>query len=1529
MRKFMCVVLGCMVIVFAGFAANADTCGAGFYTDGASCIKCPAAYPNSVPGATSIMHCYSNARPNPGICNVLTGCASIKCPECNSDDCRYYTYVGGIDFITGDLIDGNMKMACDSNDCYNTEIVAAAGYYTDGVQCHTCPNSMASVAGATDVSWCVDQCPVGTYRKGTACIKCTGGTYNDTIGATACTKCPDGTASFAGATDITQCVEQCPAGTYKSGSTCKQCPADYPNSNIGTTDIKQCYSNPRPNAPSSVVIPNGCSATTHPECTGDDCTYVVYAQEPYFWEPDIVTDGVLKSVCQNGECRSPTVVANAGYYAADGVCPACPDGMVSEAGATECTTECPRIDQYIGLDSFLGITTCVSCPSNNPLLIAGTSQCVSRCPEDYIRDDMYDVCIPCPDGTVNTAGAFNACIEPCAENTYLYNGACNACPADYPYATAHSRYACSCYSAPRALTSTDKCPTFTNCSTTTCKRSDNYTYVVYYGDAFVAGCDGPYIKEVCIDGTCSPVIGMRDGYYFDGTSCQQCPANTFSMPNATDVSQCLSACPAGMYGDANTNSCKTCPAGTYSATGATECSKCPAGTTSFAGASQCMEKCPAGMYKNGAMCAECPADYPNSDVGATSIKQCYSNPRTDSGNCRDGCACECVGDDCKYVVWYGGDLPWDPTIVKSICHGDVCDDITAKAGYYFDGIACPACAAGTYSEAGATECTSCPDGTVATADKTACVTKCPENTYLKDGTCTACPAEFPNSDAGATAITQCYSNPRSESGQCPNAPDGCASISCECAGDDCTYVVYYGKEPELPWDPPAGGALKSICENGTCHAPTVVAKAGDYTDGKKCIECPPGTTSDGGNITECTLCPAGTYQNGNVCMQCNAGTYSQPGATACTPCPAGTVSTTDKTTCVEQCPAGTYSVDNACNTCPADYPNSEPGSVGILSCYSNPRSESGVCSTGNSSCPLTCPECTGDGCEYVVYYGYAWSGANRTKSVCKNGVCTDTTATASDGYYVNDILRCAQCPSGTYTAPDKRECVKTCPTGTYNNGKACLTCPDGQFVSGGGDKCVTQCAGGFYADGAVCTKCPDGTASFAGATDISQCVEQCPTGTYRTIFGECVQCPDGYPYSEPGAESITECYSDEKWRPYTGNKICPSPATGCSGATCDFSHCNTEPCRYVAGAKLSELPWDPVEEYVKEGCETNNTDCIGIIKSVSVPAGYGVTATGACEICKSGTYGPGGDNAKCLACPDGLSSRPGSDDAGDCGRILNMKKPDGDAIQIYLNSIKKTAPALAVRINGQNRILYGHMRPVSDTTPPGVRIDVNGTRYTLYNDMASPVFSVTTTSGTSEFEFTMSASGRFVVHWGDGEFDEIVRDNTTAEKYSHKYSSPGQYTVGFAGVATGYNTSNTVSAISFANNANVAGISGRLGGVFPYAGGRNPLFYGVFENCTNLGGEIPAELFVGIKWITPTNQGAFEKMFSGCAKLTGPSARTPDGTPFYKYSTDGTDWATLYIEAEFPWVPSFSPFQGMYTGCVGLSDYDAIPDMWK
>ena len=138
-------------------------------------------------------------------------------------------------------------------------------------------------------------------------------------------------------------------------------------------------------------------------------------------------------------------------------------------------------------------------------------------------------------------------------------------------------------------------------------------------------------------------------------------------------------------------------------------------------------------------------------------------------------------------------------------------------------------------------------------------------------------------------------------------------------------------------------------------------------------------------------------------------------------------------------------------------------------------------------------------------------------------------------------------------------------------------------------------------------------------------------------------------------------------------------------------------------------------------------------------------------------------------------------------------------------------------------------------------------------------FYITTTPDTSSFDIMISAAGEYTIDWGDGKTDTITKTDTTMTPYSHTYDKAGQYFIGLDGKATDYSELETEenqsidlmglmmsAAISFAENTNIANISGSLGEIFStLPDGRQPRFAGTFMSTPIT--SIPENLFSGVQ----------------------------------------------------------------------------------
>ena len=181
-------------------------------------------------------------------------------------------------------------------------------------------------------------------------------------------------------------------------------------------------------------------------------------------------------------------------------------------------------------------------------------------------------------------------------------------------------------------------------------------------------------------------------------------------------------------------------------------------------------------------------------------------------------------------------------------------------------------------------------------------------------------------------------------------------------------------------------------------------------------------------------------------------------------------------------------------------------------------------------------------------------------------------------------------------------------------------------------------------------------------------------------------------------------------------------------------------------------------------------------------------------------------------------------------------------------------------------------------------------------------FIMTTTPDTTKFSFYLGAAGNFVIDWGDGNIEKINKNKTGRQIISHSYKNTGAHKIKLGGKATGYDRRYT--AISFYENTNLAKIDGSLGQIFStLSDGTQPCFgpthnwRATFQECTNLTGSIPENLFAGVSGAPAYYM--FERTFEDCSNLSG--------------SIPENLFAGIYG------APLYGMFEDTFKGCSGLS----------
>lgn len=215
-------------------------------------------------------------------------------------------------------------------------------------------------------------------------------------------------------------------------------------------------------------------------------------------------------------------------------------------------------------------------------------------------------------------------------------------------------------------------------------------------------------------------------------------------------------------------------------------------------------------------------------------------------------------------------------------------------------------------------------------------------------------------------------------------------------------------------------------------------------------------------------------------------------------------------------------------------------------------------------------------------------------------------------------------------------------------------------------------------------------------------------------------------------------------------------------------------------------------------------------------------------------------------------------------------------------------------------------------------------------------------AGTSTtFSFTISASGNFVIDWGDDSVAEVIeKTNTTETTYSHTYSSAASnYTVYVSGEATGYSTNDEVAAVSFAGTlsnswfgsgtptSKISSFEGCLGCVFgTLPDGTQPRFYQTFAHNPDLK-SIPEGVFSGVYGDATTKM--FRRTFQYCYGLTqlpaglfaglrGQPAQSMFSSTFNRCT--GLTSLPPGIFDSFSGVPVYEMFNNTFSNCTSLRE---------
>lgn len=409
-------------------------------------------------------------------------------------------------------------------------------------------------------------------------------------------------------------------------------------------------------------------------------------------------------------------------------------------------------------------------------------KCTGGTPKISCNASFYlsgETCPACATGQYSTKGMNScaACTGKPANSHYTGKGTSETgCPWDCD--TGYQKNGNTC------------CNLNQNCSVL---NSGNQTWTGTY-NACTAGDENTKCTTSC-QKSCSTAMAPCPEH---ASSCEHdtthTTSGTLTYGNRNNTSQCqatVEACPITKivcedgYKLTSDNKCVlnqvTCDAGKYLPMGTLTCTTCPAGSW-----------CPGNQtFEFNAVTDQgitaCPSAYPNSEISATAITQCFSdtksrpwtgiqNPCTTPDNCATATCNECSVDACDYSVYANADGTADGAL-KDGCatNDDPCTQtvasVTANIGFFVEDMACPICPDGKICAGGDAQPETCPAGKVCVnGGVSECpaghycpsgsseATECPEGSFCPTGSATpfTCPADADGSETPRDDFSRCY-----------------------------------------------------------------------------------------------------------------------------------------------------------------------------------------------------------------------------------------------------------------------------------------------------------------------------------------------------------------------------------------------------------------------------------------------------------------------------------------------------------------------------------------------------------------------------------------------------------------------------------------------------------------------------------------------------------------------------------------------------------------------------------------------------
>lgn len=1053
------------------------------------------------------------------------------------------------------------------------------------------------------------------------------------------------------ASNVSVSYKQCDPGSYSAAdeTTCTLCPAGRYSDGFGATECKACGSGFFSNA-TGLTSCTGCAPGSYSAISSDGSANCSLCS-PGYYQPLAAQDRCLP--CDAGKYTNtygrtdcdPCEAGSANRFTAQTICQPCISGFFSLSGQVQCD-KCPAGTRA---STTQGASSCIDCAT-------GTSSVATTEPLDG-----QTTCYPCALGRYANAAGQAKCIA-CQSGSYANSTGLTDC------------YRCAAGSFSQ-LTLDSGAVSCAPCTTGRYMDAAGQSFCLQCNPGSYSSTSGSVTCTKCELGKQNPSFGQPSctecevGQYADATgtlSCKDCPVGTFS--NRTGLSQCTSCgfgfaqpstkqticqpCTTGKYTESEEQaSCSSCDSGFFaSTTGLRQCSACPAGEISkFTSSSSCSVCQPGTYFPNtkGTTCLDCPIGQFSNITGAIACQLCppgTAQPITGQRKC----------NNCTT----GSYSPESGAFSCLLCP---LGRYQSQEGQ----TTCLPCARGQYqSSTGQSRCLDCTGNTVTFAEGQASCTLCPAGKYAADSkTCVDCAAGSARSSSESTC-NPCIA------GTYQDSPGQARCLEC----DPGYYVPPTNLSAANPFSlsvaPSARGCIKCSTgsySNGGASA-CVACAAGFYADTQGqavCLQCPPGSFSDGTGASSCKACDPG-YNAADagriICSECEVGKYTNiKGSVTCLSCPSGTFLDRTKQTICSECSVG-YSQpltgQTACSSCgPGSYSDSirskscKPCQLGRFHNESS-RTTCDLCPIGkfmNETGGVACFDCPlgtysanngSAACIPCAPGSYINSTGATVCSLCPAGTSQPLSGRTScvacaPGFAISQLGQaiCRECPVGYFSDVSGQTNCSACPVRTYqgDSGKsACNLCPPGSSGPQEAMEICTACAQGFYSavfGAQQCTPCSTGTTT-SGAN--STTCDVCTAGKYNPgqAGTNCLQCKEGTFSNTSGAIACTPCSAgtSQKSREQTTCELCAKGRFSDAQGALDCKNCGVG--FFSNGLGSIECNKCPVGTYI---------DITGQTACLPCPAGTFSSQEGAafCRPCDPGTYSPGGVLSSCFNCPPG------------------------------------------------------------------------------------------------------------------------------------------------------------------------------------------------------------------------------------------------------------------------------------------------------